>query len=132
MAGSAKNKKALKHKHARVTRQTVRNAHARDTNAKVSEACQDASIPIDENPEPNLQQKNIPTPQEVVQEDEPISEDSSDEVDQEDEPMVQESAIDPRGLKKSRGPTKMKDIAVEPGRLIHVDFMIKVNHVEQG
>ncbi|KAK9905180.1 hypothetical protein M0R45_000436 [Rubus argutus] len=125
MVGSAKNKKALKQKHARVTRQTVRNAHARDTHTKVGETCQDGSIPIDENLEPNLQQKNIPSMKEVIQEDEPISEDSFDEVDQEDEPMAQESAIDSRGRKKTRGPTKMKDIAVEPGSRVHVDFTDK-------
>ncbi|KAK9943326.1 hypothetical protein M0R45_008938 [Rubus argutus] len=125
MVGSAKKKKALKQKHARVTRQTVRNAHARDTHTKVGETCQDGSIPIDENLEPNLQQKNIPSMKEVIQEDEPISEDSFDEVDQEDEPMAQESAIDSRGRKKTRGPTKMKDIAVEPGSRVHVDFTDK-------
>lgn len=126
MVGSAKKKKVPKWKHARVTRQTARDAHARDKNTHVNEICQDAAIPIDGNHEPNLQQqKNIPSTKGVVQEDAPISEDSFDEVDQEDEQMAQESAIDSRGLKKTRGPIKMKDITVEPGSRVHVDFIDK-------
>lgn len=126
MVGSAKKKSAHKRKHARETTQKAEVSHARDKNTQVSQTCQDASIPIDESSEPNVQQKqNIPSTKEVVQEDAPMSEDSSKEADQEDEPAPQESAVDPRGLKKIRGPTKMKDIAVQPGSLVHVEFTDK-------
>jgi hypothetical protein len=97
-----------KRKPTHETTQTSHNSHARDVNRQVSpEASKDTSIPNDESREPNLLYTHSTSSKVVVHEDAPAS---------------QDSAADPRGLKKTRGPTKMKKIAVEPQSRVQVEF----------
>ena len=97
-----------KRKPTHETTQTSHNSHARDVNRQVSpEASKDTSIPNDESREPNLLYTHS-TPSKVVV--------------HEDTPASQDSTVSPRGLKKTRGPTKMKKIAVEPQSRVQVEF----------
>lgn len=112
MVGNAKMRRLHKRKKAQETTLASKVSHVRDrVSTQVSpELCQAALNQCDETEEPENEYHSPSSPKEVVQEDAPAS---------------QDSAANPIRLKKPRGPTKMKDIAVETEDIIHVDFTDK-------